>query len=296
MKFCTSAPVTCGFPDPLSGNIGVSPGTTLTSVASVTCGSGQTVQDVYTTSITVSGSCTLVNDRIIGGIDYNSCTACTFSHIESSGTYANESSATLGAARIQNVSARCNYNYSNNTSGDASAMGTPDRGGVGQTAVTANWNYIHCGSEPWNGGVGVSNSYVISDECYGPSGCYGNGTTHNEAIYQFGGDDAGTAAHPKVFTNDTIVDPWQQTAGMYQDCTSFGGGPTNYTHIDGNLFVSDGNNGSLNACPDTTGFEYLNNRQAFVYDPSASCGLLSRHTGMGDVRDSDLTDLGTQPC
>jgi hypothetical protein len=297
MKFCTNAPVTCGFADPLSGNAGVQPGTTLTSVASVTCGSGQTVQDVYTTNITVSGSCTLVNDRIIGGIDYNGCTACTFTHIESAGTYANQSTATLGAGRMQNVASHCNYNFSNNTSGDASAFGTPDyNNGVGQIAMTANWNYFHCGSEPWNGGVGVSNSYVISDECYGPSGCDQNGTTHNEAIYQFGGQDAGTASRPKVFTNDTIVEPWPQTAGMYQDCTSFGGGPTNYTHIDANLFITNGNNGPLNACPDTTGFEYLNNRQSFVYDPTAPCGILSRHTGMGDVRDSDLTDLGTQPC
>jgi hypothetical protein len=283
--FCTNAPVTCGFPDPLSGNVGVPPGTSLTTLNSLTCTSG-TVSNVYVIgSVHLGGTCTLENSRIVvpsGGISVGGYTDLTLINDEFAGAYSGESSATTGSDETANVSAQCAYSYS----GSSTSYDLVFNGTVGSAHLSGD--YFHCAVEPLNGHVGATNSYLISDEA--------SPGTHNEAIYEPGGD-------AYVFQNDVILNPWRQTAGLFTDCKLHG--PPNGAVVVGNLAATYGSNGALgvqdgstSSCdtPTPSNITVANNRFAYIYNASMPCGYASG-TGVtfsGNVTDDTDRSIGSQ--
>lgn len=300
MKFCTNSPVTCGFPDPLSGNAGVPHGTTLTTQAStITCSSG-TVTGVYGTGgATLSGTCTLTNSRIIGEINLNACSSCTVTHTDVAGEYVGKSSATTGTGEASNVAAQCSYVWNGTDSGSGQDLGKDvvlaNTSGDASNQATSN-NYLHCSAEPQNGSVGSTGSYIISDECWGP--CYTGPQTHNEAIYAYGGQTG------LNIVGNVIANPWHQTAGLFTDC-GWNGSPIS-EHVNGNLAFTYDNNGALGVddeafgCVGTsTDNQVENNRFAYIYNSGMNCGHFNgdHMTITGNVRDDTTAAITTdQGC
>jgi hypothetical protein len=291
MEYCTNAPVTCGLADPLSGNAGVPPGTTLSS-GSIPGSCSGTYKDLYiTTSITLSsGTCTIEDSRIVGSsglaggqvVTVEGATV-TFLHDDMSGYYSGASSATTGTGEAANVSAQCSYTSSGSGGSAAYAVVSP-----GSSGFTANNSYAHCAEEPINGPTTLETTYGISDEQW--SG------THNEAIYSPGGVGY-------TFENDVILNPWSQTAGLFTDCKR--DGPPNGAMVTNNLAATYGSNGALgvqdgtnSSCDNTTPSNITvdNNRYSHIYNTSMPCGY-ANGTGVtytGNITDDTDTSMGTK--
>lgn len=276
-RLCTNAPVTCGFPDPLAGTAGVPPGTSLTTRKSLTCTSG-TVSGVYVVgSVTLGGTCTLKNSRVIvpaGGLNLQNYSNLTLIDDEFAGAYSGASSATTGTGEAANVSAQCTYSYSSGTSNSYDLVFDGSL-----RAAHLSRDYFHCAVEPLNGHAGITDSYLISDEA--------GSTTHNEAIYSPGGDGY-------VFRNDVILNPWSQTAGLYTDCKLHG--PPNGARVVGNLAATYGSNGALgvqdgsdSGCgsPTPSNITVAQNRYAYVYSASMPCGYAN---GVGVTFGGNIAD------
>lgn len=260
--FCTNAPVTCGFPDPLAGTAGVPPATSLHALSALTCNSG-TVSNVYVTGrVTLGGTCTLRNSRIIvppGGLNLEAYSNLTLINDEFAGAYSGESSATTGLGEVANVSARCTYSYSD---GPSTSYDLVFDGSLANAHLRGD--YFHCAVEPLNGHAGATDSYLISDEA-APG-------THNEAVYEPGGD-------PYVFRNDVMLNPWSQTAALFTDCSR--DGPPAGATIIGNLAATYGSNGALGvqdgsnpSCARslTSNITVEHNRFSYIYNASMPCG------------------------
>ena len=121
--------------------MGVPPGTSLTPLNSLTCTSG-TVSDVYVTgSVTLGGTCTLRDSRIVvpsGGISLGGYTDLTLIDDEFAGAYSGESSATTGSGETGNVSAQCTYSFS----GSSTSYNLVFNGAVANAHLSGD--YFHC--------------------------------------------------------------------------------------------------------------------------------------------------------
>jgi hypothetical protein len=257
----------CGYPSP--NTTGVPAGTTLTTVSSINC-SNQTINAVSTSgNVTVGSNCTITNSRLTGGqiTIQSGVTGVTFSHDEISGPYTGSAS-----------SPSCTYSSSNGTTSDVLAEGAA-------TAVTLNYDYLHCAAEPLNGNFQVSNSYILADECWGP--CGSGSTTHNEALYIAGGGSGGTKVE-----HNTILNEYSQTAGIFGDDHAWG--PIQNLTINNNLVACGGDNGAIatGAAGDgDSGVSITNNRLSYVYSTSMPSGNSTAATWSGNYRDDNLQSV-----
>ena len=254
----------CGYPSP--DTTGVPAGTSLTSVGSISC-SNQTINAVSTSGpVSIGSNCTITNSRLTGGqiTIQGGITGVTLSHDEISGPYTGSP-----------TSPTCSYSSTNGTTSDILAEGAA-------TAVTLNYDYLHCAAEPLNGNFQVSNSYVIADECWGP--CGSGSTTHNEALYIAGGGSGGTKVE-----HNTLLNQFAQTAGIFGDDHAYG--PIHNLTIDNNLVSAGGDNGAI-ATGDTgdgnTGVSITNNRLSYVYSTSMPTGGDTASSWSGNYRDDNL--------
>ena len=65
---------------------------------------------------------------------------------------------------VRPTAAACSYSSSNGN--DYDGVG----GGGAASGLQLNCDYLHCAAEPFYGNGIVRNSYIISDECWGPCG------------------------------------------------------------------------------------------------------------------------------
>jgi hypothetical protein len=261
----------CGYPSP--NTTGVPPGTSLTTVASINC-SNQTINAVYTTgSVTLGNNCTITNSRMTGGqiTVQAGITGVQLTHDEISGPY-------VGSP----TSPTCTYSSSNGNSSDILWEGVP-------SGITLNYDYLHCAAEPFNGNGTVKNSYIISDECWGP--CGSSSTTHNEAVYIAGGN--GSSQPGSTLDHNTILNPYGQTAGIFGDDHAWG--PIHNLTIKNNLVADGGDNGAIAtgcAGDGNTNVNITNNRLSYVYDTAmASGGYGSGGSWTGNYRDDTLATV-----
>lgn len=279
-EFCTNAPVTCGLPDPLSGNVGVPPGTSLTSVGSISC-TNTTVNAKSTTgSVTVGNNCILENSKVTGSNNSggiitisSGVTSVQFINDDISGTYSGSQTAPTCAT---------SDSYSNSTGNlsDVQAEGSA-------TAVTLNGVYLHCAAESFNGNAQIENSYLLSNEAW----TGGSGVTHNECAYIAGGGSGGT-----LVSNSVCLNPQDNTAGLFGDDHAFG--PLTNISVTGSLFAtsSTATNGDLplgcsNHTTDTA--SVTSNRFSAIYESTVLPGNTypAGTTWTGNINDGTLATI-----
>jgi hypothetical protein len=258
----------CGYPSP--NTTGVPAGTTLTAVSSISCTNKTIDAESTSGSVTIGSNCTITDSRLTGGqiTVQSGITNVTLSHDEISGPYTGSP-----------TSPSCSYSSSSGTTSDVLAEGAA-------SAVTLDYDYLHCAAEPLNGNMIVSNSYIIADECWGP--CGSNSTTHNEAIYVAGGGSGGTDIE-----HNTILNEYAQTAGIFGDDHAYG--PIHNLTIDNNLVAAGGDNGAIatgDSGDGNTNVKLTNNRLAYVYSSSMPTGGSSAATWSGNYRDDNLATVG----
>jgi hypothetical protein len=259
----------CGYPSP--NTTGVPSGTALTTVGSINC-TNTTINAVYTTGgVSIGNNCTITNSRIIGGgiTVQSGVTGVTLNHDEISGAYTG-ASATSAPPTTPN----CTYNATSGSGGASSDIlweGDP-------AGITLDYDYLHCAAEPFNGNGIVKDSYIVSDECWGP--CGSGSTTHNEAIYIAGGNSSSKPGTD--IEHNTILNAFSQTAGIFGDDHAFG--PIHNLTINNNLIADGGDNGAIpvgNSGDGNTAINITNNRLAFVYDASMPVGSTSASAAQG---------------
>ncbi len=200
--FCSNAPTTCGYGDPLAGSVGVPPGTMLTSIGSLSLGTGGcsalgspawcsgsgtsanpwVVNAVSTSSVKVSGSgyWTIENSHISEAA--SECVVCV-----GGGPLTMLDDTVAGVDNTTNEAQFGVYNTSFVTSN-----------------VTMNGVYFYNGERILEDAGTVENSF-----------CYENGSqagSHLECHHGCGGPNRGF-----VSTNNVYVEPWGQTADFDQE-------------------------------------------------------------------------------
>ena len=256
----------CGYPSP--DTTGVPAGTSLTTVGSINC-ANETINAVYTTGgVTIGSNCTITNSRLIGDIVVQAGPAnVNLSHDELSGPHTGSP-----------TSPSCLGNIDSDMLWEGNGAD-----------LTLNYDYLHCAAEPFNGGGVVENSYVISDECWGP--CGSSGTTHNEAFYIAGGQGSGETAGD--LEHNTILNPWPQTAGIFGDDHAYG--PIRNLTINNNLIADGGDNGAIpTGCQGdgNTNVNITNNRLSYAYDASMASGGFGGGSWTGNYRDDTGAIVG----
>jgi hypothetical protein len=238
----------CGYPSP--NTAGVPSGTTLTPVSSINC-TNTTIDSVTTTGdVNVGNNCKIQNSKISGVAIDDGVTGVQFLHDEITGPYTGSSGSpncTFSQGSGNNPGSGNEY--------DVHAMGAAD-------AVTVDHSYLHCAAEPFNGNGIVKDSYIISDECWGPCNSDPSTTTHNEAVYIAGGNNA--AKDGSYLDHNTTVMMWEQTASIFGDDHAFG--PIrNLTVIDNLIVANDADHlHTTNTNSGNIGITIQNNRYAFV--------------------------------
>lgn len=257
----------CGYPSP--DTTGVPSGTALRSVSSVNC-SNTTISGISTSGqVTLGNNCTITDSRLTGGqiTVQAGISGVLLSHDEISGPYTGTPAAPT-----------CTYSGTNGNTSDILWEGAA-------SGLTLDHDYLHCAAEPFNGEGTVKDSYIISDECWGP--CGSGSTTHNEAIYVPGGDNGGT-----VIDHDTVLNPWGQTAGIFGDDHAWG--PIHNLTIEDNLVADAGDNGAIatgDAGDGNTNVTITGNRLSYVYSGSMPTGGSSAASWSGNYRDDTLAPV-----
>lgn len=257
----------CGYPSP--DTTGVPSGTALRSVSSVNC-SNTTISGISTSGqVTLGNNCTITDSRLTGGqiTVQSGISGVVLSHDEISGPYTGTP-----------ADPTCTYSGSDGNTSDILWEGAA-------SGLTLDHDYLHCAAEPFNGEGTVKDSYIISDECWGP--CGSGSTTHNEAIYVPGGDNGGT-----VIEHDTVLNPWDQTAGIFGDDHAWG--PIHNLTIDDNLVADAGDNGAIatgDAGDGNTNVTITGNRLSYVYSSTMPTGGSSAASWSGNYRDDTLAPV-----
>lgn len=288
-KFCTNSPVTCGYPDPLSGNAGVPPGTSLAPVGSINCtggtsGSPRVINAVNDSgNISVASHCHINNSYITG---QNITLTGGLTDVQ----FNNDNIS--GQASGDPVSSHCTFtNNDAGSNGNSSDILWEGNG----SGISITNSYLHCAAEPLNGQTQATGTYIISDECWGSCGssnhaCSFNpaqncGTTHNEAVYF----DGSVGADNGLFNNDVFLEPYGQTAAFFGDDHAFG--PVQGLTLENSLIAGGwGSNGAIatGAIGDgNINVLVTNNRISFLYSSSQGCGA-NNPTSTGDLRDDTL--------
>jgi hypothetical protein len=134
-------------------------------------------------------------------------------------------------------------------------------------------------SECWAGNGTLQDSYGISDGVIAGA--------HYEAVYVPGG-----TTRPTVLEHNTLLNPHDQTAGIFGDDHAWG--PIHNLTIDNNLVAAGGDNGGIaTGCKGdgNTNVNITNNRLSFAYDPTMPTGGYGGGSWSGNYRDDTLASL-----
>ena len=275
-KFCSNAFVTCGFPDPLTGDVGVPAGTSLTTVSSgCDClpsgvswsagtleigGDNVTLKDVYVPgNILISGSGDTVTDSVVTtGICTPTCS---------------NSEAIEALSTAQNTQITYDTLY-------GGTGGTVHNGSNEPMLADHVYSYGTCGGQL--GWGDVENSYFITDIVI--TDANGEGTCHTEPAYVNGGFATNWPASPwggacpgtcssssDSYTNyqhDVLLNPQGQTAAIFLDNHAFGQTGNNNITVNGSFLAGGGyviygdNDGDT-----SSNIQVTNNRWSSMYYP-----------------------------
>jgi hypothetical protein len=254
-KNCAPTPSACGYPD--QKNSGVPAGTALTPrTGNVTAGTaGQTISGIALTggNIEVSANNVTIKDVSVtnGGADSSDI------HIESGVTGTTIEDSTLGAT------------------GSGIAYAVSMAGGATNTGLRL---FMTNCAECWNGNGALQDSYALSNANIAGA--------HYEAVYVPGGTTS-----PTVIKHNTLLNPHDQTAGIFGDNHAYG--PMHNVTLDGNLVADGGDNGALvTGCNGDGGTNMVvtNNRLSYIYDKSMPQGSsnVAATTWTNNIRDDTL--------
>lgn len=162
-------------------------------------------------------------------------------------------------------------------SGTGSGIAYAVSNGGGSPNTGTGLYMTNCG-ECWNGNGTLQDSYaLVSANISG---------AHYEAVYVPGGTTT-----PTVLEHDTLLNPHDQTAGIFGDDHAWG--PMHNVTIDSNLVADGGDNGAIvTGCngDGNTGMVVTNNRLSYTYAASMSVGSsnVPATTWKNNVRDDTL--------
>jgi hypothetical protein len=309
-KFCSNSFVTCGYPDPLTGDVGVPPGTSLTTVsgscgcvpsgaswsdgdeALVISGNNVTLKDLYVPgNIEITGKNDTVTDSVITtGICGTSCSNP-------------EPIEATSSAQDTEITYDTVYGGDNGTVHNASNE---------PLLINHVYSYGSCsGQLGWGD---VWNSYFITDIEIDDQN--GGGLCHVEDGYLAGGFQSwpsnpwggscpgACSSSSDSYTNyqdDVMLNPQGQTAAIFLDNHAFGETGDNNVTINGTFVAGGGyaiygdNNGDT-----SSNITITNNRWSNMYYQHGgyygACQLNTSATTMtGDLWDATL-DQVTRAC
>lgn len=254
-KNCINVPSACGYPD--QTNSGVPAGTPLTARTGniVVSTPGATISGISLTGGDIevtANNVTIKNVSVTnGGQDSSDI------HIDSGVTGTTIQDSTL--------------------SGTGSGIAYAVSNGGGSPNTGTGLYMTNC-AECWNGNGTLQDSYaLVSANISG---------AHYEAVYVPGGTTT-----PTVLEHDTLLNPHDQTAGIFGDDHAWG--PMHNVTIDSNLIADGGDNGAIvTGCngDGNTGMVVTNNRLSYTYAASMSVGSsnVPATTWKNNVRDDTL--------
>lgn len=259
---CFAQPSACGYPD--QSNTGVPAGTALTPSGSITASAPGVIngRDVTGSIEVTADNVTIENTRVT---DVDSSGGAI--HIDSGVTGTKIINSTV---RGQSATAAVQYAVINSGSG----------------TVASGLQMYWC-AECWNGTGTLSNSYAIANGSI--SGA------HYEAVYLPGGN-----SDPITLQHDTLLNPNEQTAGIFGDNHTWG--PLHNVTITGNLVAAGGDNGAIvTGCngDGATAITVTGNRLSYAYNRSMSQGSsnIAATNWSGNYRDDNLKPVGpTSVC
>jgi hypothetical protein len=268
--FCTNAPVTCAYPDYLSGNVGVPPGTTLTPLASASLPSGasRSGSDLIITGNNVTVSGLLINGQVTMSGSHDTlknsqiiCGDCTTAINEGSSATASTQNM-VEDSTISGTAAGCNAEITN--------------AAIGYNYMNALRVYVYWAAEGINGSdENVQDSYIYSNTfCSNP-------LDHTEPVNA--GDGNGSDAQ-ELIQHNTLDNPESQTAAFI---TGGSWGPLVNTHLINNMLIGGGytiyccqtNPWGVNTPPSNTSI--TDNRFSRKYYPNGG--------GYGPIADLETT-------
>ncbi len=266
----------CGYPSPNTTGPRITP---TAASGTVTCDSTHAVsgKSFNASQLSMGNGCTITDSKISGGIGgsvTNGLTGVVISYTEIAGAY-------TGTA----TNPTCTYT---NNSGGTGGVTSDILWEGAATGVHVDHSYLHCAAEPFNGNGVVSDSYILSDECWGP--CGSGSTTHNEGVYLAGGGSGGSD-----FEHNTILNQFGQTAGFFGDDHAFG--PIKNLTVNNNLIAAGQSNGAIvvgNSGDGDVNVVITNNRLSFVYDANmVITGSTAAATWCGNFKDDTPTTFFT---
>jgi hypothetical protein len=218
--FCTNAPTTCGYGDPLAGTVGVPPGTSLTSISSLTLSSSGCSglgNPAWCSGAGTSGSPFTINAvqtpgvQVNGGIWQIQNSEILFS----GGSMCKTTSMICTASGSTLTLLNSTVNGADNGTNQANIAVNSESGGT----VTQNGVYVYNAQRIMQGLGTVQNSFC--DENASQAG------SHLECWFS-------AAAGTHQSTNDVFYEPWNQTAVFD------GGGTGQALNSNGDLFIGTG--------------------------------------------------------
>jgi hypothetical protein len=231
----------CGYPD--QSNTGVPAGMALTPSGNISAGAGATItqKDVNGTIEVTGNGVTIKDVRVTNSGDSSSAI-----HVDGGVTGTTIEDSTLRGAATSNAIQYAVTNGGNGTKGLRLQM----------------YNCTEC----WSGNGTLQDSYAISNGVIAGA--------HYEAVYIPGG-----SSEPTTIEHDTLLNPNQQTAGIFGDDHAYG--PMHNVTIDNNLVADGGDNGALVTGCDgdgNTNMVITNNRLSYTYAASMSQGSSNTQT------------------
>jgi hypothetical protein len=247
-RFCSNAFVTCGYPDPLTGDVGVPPGTALTTV-SASCGCLPAGAAWSNGTVEVTGSNVVLRDlyvagsvQIVGNNDVLTDSEVTTGICGSTCSNGEPVVITGSASNTQ-------VTYDTLFGG---ANGTVHNGANEPILINHIYSYGACGAQLGFGDVW--NSFLITDIVI--TNANGQGPCHTEPSYVAGGilanwpSDSWGGACPGVcsspsdsyanFQNDVLLNPQGQTAAIFLDNHAFGETGNNNITVNGSFLAGGG--------------------------------------------------------
>lgn len=303
-KFCSNSFVTCGYPDPLNGNVGVPAGTTLTPIESASLPSGASWSSG---TLELSGNNITLSDlKIDGNVRFDG----TGDTIQDSVIETGICPATCSNAEpVEAFSTASNTQLLHDTiyGGD---NGTVHNASGNPMLINYVYSYGACTGQLGYGDVW--NSYFITDIVITNQG--GTGLCHAEPGYVPGGFNTWSAnpwggtcpgscgASNQSYTNyqhDVMLNPQDQTAAVFLDNHAFGETGNNNVTV-ASSFVAGGDYAIYG---DTAGDTSSNivissNRWSQMYYSTGGyfgpCSFNSAATTLsGNLWDNTLTDPTT---
>jgi hypothetical protein len=270
-SFCTNAPVTCGYPDYRSGNVGVPAGTTLVPLSQASLPAGASASGG---SLTISG-----NNVTVSGVLINGMVTMTGKNdtLQNSQVICGGCSTAVTEGNSTNASSNNWVKYTTISGSNSGCGNEITNAAIGYNYLNAVGVYVYWAAEGINGSdENLQDSYIQSNTfCTNP-------LDHTEPVNA--GDGNGSDAQELV-QHDTLDNPESQTAAFI---TGGSWGQLVNTHVTDNLLIGGGytvyccetSAWGVNSKPVNT--SVTNNRFSRKYYPNGG--------GYGPVAEMDTSD------